>query len=205
MEATYTTNFGVCESSGYCGWFAHAYQYPASQPCQPDGSNLTYVGGIHESSGTEVATDDFLPKYDAGRLCLYGYHAGNNYFVAEATYVYFHGPPPSIRRAFVVGDQSVSFYFPKSCLAGGRNVELRVAARTKRSLLDRKPPTRIARVTFKLDRASRTDRSAPWTATFTTGRLALHSRHTAKAKIQFKLRNSRRKLVRTVSGSFRIC
>jgi hypothetical protein len=203
MAATYTTNFNVCESSGYCGWFPHAYQYPASQPCSPNGSELTYVGDLHSTAGTEVATDDFSPKYGAGKICLYGYHAGKDYFVAEATY--FQGPAPTIRRTATVGDQTVWIYFPRSCVAAGRTVELRVVSKTKRSLFGKRPSMRIVRVAFKLDRARRTDSRAPWKATFATAGLAAHSSHTAGAKLQFKQRGGQKKLTRKFSARFRIC
>lgn len=87
VEATYTTNFDLCTESGYCGWFAHAYQYPASQNCAPEGSHITFVGSLHESSGSETATDSFYPAYSGSiRLCLYALHSGDNYFIAEAVY-----------------------------------------------------------------------------------------------------------------------
>ncbi|HEX5989282.1 MAG TPA: hypothetical protein VFY75_03595 [Solirubrobacterales bacterium] len=86
VEATYTTNMDICDGS-YCGWFPHAYQYPASQPCAPSGAHLTYVGDLHATSGSETAADRFAPAFEGPiRICLYAYQSGANYFIAEATF-----------------------------------------------------------------------------------------------------------------------
>lgn len=86
VEATYTTNMDICDES-YCGWFPHAYQYPASQPCAPEGAHITYVGELHGTSGSETATDRFAPAFEGAiRICLYAYQSGSNYFIAEATF-----------------------------------------------------------------------------------------------------------------------
>lgn len=193
MLATYTTNFNVCTSYGYCGWFPHALQYPASQSCNPYGTEITYVGGIHDNSGSARETDDFYPKYSAGRLCLYAYHASADYFIAEA--LYFHGPAPSQRTAIVLDGQVVWFYFPKGCVQPGSEVLLRVAGAT----------TRIKRVVFSVDRLKRTDRGAKWKAAFSTSRLGRASVHTASAKITFKRLRRPGLSVRRMVKTFRTC
>lgn len=202
ISATYSTNFSVCDGS-YCGWFAHAYQYPASQPCAPGGSHLTFVGNLHSTSGSEVASDDFSPLYDAGRICLYAYHAGRDYFVAEAPF--FKTPAPTRSTSLVVGDLSVIFYYPQSCVSLGRTVEVRILARAKPHLFGKRPRTRVARVTFAVDQMSKVDGRSPWKAIFPTNVLAPSSSHSAKAKVVFEQRSTHRKLVRTLRKSFRIC
>lgn len=193
MLATYTTNFSMCTSYGYCGWFSHALQYPASQSCNPYGTDLTYVGNIHSDPGSEREVDDFYPKYSAGRLCLYAYHASADYFIAEA--LYFHGPAPSQRSAIVVDGQVMWFYFPKGCVQPGSEVQLRVAGAA----------TRIKRVVFSVDRSRRTDRRASWKASFSTSRLGRASVHTAVAKITFGQRGRTGKFVRRIVKTFRTC
>lgn len=193
MLATYTTNFSMCTSYGYCGWFPHALQYPASQSCNPYGTDITYVGDIHESPGSQREVDDFYPKYSAGRLCLYAYHASADYFIAEA--LYFHGPAPSQRTAIVIDGQVLWFYFPRGCVQPGSEVQLRVAGAT----------ARIKRVVFSVDRAKRTDRRAKWKASFSTSRLGRASVHTASAKITFRQLGRSGKFVRRIVKTFRTC
>jgi len=85
--ATYTTNFSLCTASGYCGWYPHAWQLPASRPCAVDKSHLTYVGNTHSASGTETATDTFRPAFTGKiRLCLYAYQSGAEHLVAETVF-----------------------------------------------------------------------------------------------------------------------
>lgn len=87
VEATYTTNFDLCTEYGYCGWFAHAYQYAASHGCEPEGSGITYVGEVHETSGSESVADRFYPEFSGAiRICLYAYHADDNYLIAETVF-----------------------------------------------------------------------------------------------------------------------
>lgn len=122
VEATYTTNFDLC-TEGYCGWFPHAWQYPALQACAPNGSNFTYVGDFHSTSGSETATDTFHPAYMGTiRICLYAYHGGNNYFIAEATFTpspSTPGPPPSPTAP---GPRSISL--GDACYREGDSVKL---------------------------------------------------------------------------------
>jgi hypothetical protein len=203
IAATYTTNFSICTPEGYCGWFAHATEVPVSQSCTPSNTDIVYVGEIHSSSGSETASDSFLPDYGVGRLCLYAYHAGNDYFIAEA--VYFHGPARSQSMRVTLSDQEINFYFPRSCVTAGQAIQLRMTAKTKPSLIGRVPRTKVVRINFSLDRASRTDRSKPWQALFSTRGLRPHSIHRVGAKITFKQVGGQRRIVRTVRRSFRIC
>jgi hypothetical protein len=71
VYATYTTTFDRCSSSGFCGWFPHAWEVPASSPCFVDMSHFTYVGNYQDTSGTQVGTDYFYPHYNPTRICLY--------------------------------------------------------------------------------------------------------------------------------------
>ena len=87
VSATYTTSFSLCDASGYCGWYAHAWQLPASQPCSEDDSHLTYVGDLHRTSGTETETDTFTPAFaGAIRICLYAHQASAEHLVAETVF-----------------------------------------------------------------------------------------------------------------------
>lgn len=193
MLATYTTNFSMCTSYGYCGWFPHALQYPASQSCNPYGTDIVYVGNTHDDPGSEREVADFYPKYSAGRLCLYAYHASSDYFIAEA--LYFHGPAPSQRTAVVLDGQVTWFYFPRGCVQSGSEVQLRLAGAT----------SRIKRVVFSVDRAKRTDRRAKWKASFSTRRFGRTSVHTAGAKIVFRQTGRRGTLTKRIVKTFRAC
>src|SRR4051812_6515128 len=53
VYATYTTNFDVCDTNGFCGWYPHAWQVPAAQTCFVDNSHVTYVGDYQDASGTQ--------------------------------------------------------------------------------------------------------------------------------------------------------
>jgi hypothetical protein len=198
--ATYTTNFDMC-TEGSCSWYPHAWQVPASQSCQPGGTHFTYVGDFHSEPGSETTTDDFFPTSGAIRICLYAYHHGTEYFIADA--VYFHTPAPTLKTQISVGDQYVWFYYPKSCVIAGRKIQLSVI--TKPNHKRGQPKTSISLVVFSLDQSKKTDRKKKWQATFPTTALAPSSTHRAKAKITFKQKGTSRKLVRTLSKSFRIC
>ena len=199
VEATYTTSFDHCVGS-YCGWFPEAWQYPASQPCAPNGAHITYVGDVHGDSGTETASDDFYPEYGALRICLYARQGDSTFFIAET--VYYSGPAPNRRVGFTVGDQSVSFYYPKSCVTPGRSVLLQVQTKKKRK--SKAPHTTVKRVDFRLDGLKRTDKKKPWEATFSTEGFLPGSTHTAAAKITFKQPHGK-KVRKKVKKTFTVC
>lgn len=197
VEATYTTNFEHCVG-GYCGWFPEAWQYPSSQPCSPNGAHITYVGDVHPGVGSETASDDFYPEYGAMRICLYAYQGGSYYFIAET--VYFTGPAPNWSYRFTVGDQQVSFFYPKSCVAPGRSLKLQVKSKKRNA---RAPHATIKRVDFSLDRLKKKDGRKPWEASFSTGSFPSGSTHKAGAKVTFK--QNGKKVRKQVKRSFRIC
>lgn len=198
LSATYTTNFHHC-TTGYCGWFPEAWEVPASQRCAPHGPHITYVGETHSAGGTETSTDTFYPHYDALRICLYARHSSTDYFIAEATY--YRTPAPVQRTTAVVGNQLVSFYSPKACVAVGRPVKLSVLTT---SLRGRAPKTSVSRVEFFLDRIRKLDTRPSWQATFSTVGFLRGSKHAAAARITFK-QPHRRTIVKTLSRSFRFC
>jgi hypothetical protein len=195
IAATYVTNFHVCTGS-YCGWYPHAWQLPASQSCTVDKSHLTYVGDSHSAGGTETSTDDFYPRYDAGRICLYVYHSGKEYFIADA--VYFRSPAPTRTWTFTVAGQPVSYYYPKACVLTGRSVQLKV-------IIIKAGKVSIRRVEFRLDQMKRTVKRPKWQATFSTVGFVPGSTHRVSAKITFKQKNRRAKIVKTLNKTFRIC
>jgi hypothetical protein len=204
-EATYTTNFDLCSGS-YCGWYAHAWQLPESQPCSEDDSHLTYVGEIHDTSGSETETDDFTPAYSGGiRLCLYAHHGGDEYLIAETVFYHYTSPAPTQPVATVVGDQQVSFFVPRGCVPPGRDVLLRVVTKTKRDLIGRRPHVYAIRIVFSLDSAKKTDRKKKWRASFPTAGFASGGTHTVRAKITFRHQKTREKFVRRISRTFQIC
>ncbi|HEU4706482.1 MAG TPA: hypothetical protein VFS64_04795 [Solirubrobacterales bacterium] len=197
LEATYTTNFDNCVGS-YCGWFPEAWQYPSSQPCAPNGAHITYVGDVHSSSGTETASDDFYPEYGALKICLYARQVDKDFFLAES--VFYSSPAPNRYVRFTVGDQEVLFYYPRSCVTPGREVQLRVVSRKRKGA----PHTSISRVDFSVDRAKKTDRKKPWQKNFSTAGFLPGSTHKAGAKITFKQTHGK-KVKRKLQKSFRIC
>jgi hypothetical protein len=97
VVATYTSTFARCTSSGYCGWFPQAAQVPASTPCPAalDGSHITYVGENQESGGTQTGTDTFYPAYPSTRICLYAYHDGQDFLLADSVYPPAAAPTPT--------------------------------------------------------------------------------------------------------------
>ena len=124
VNATYTT-VGDCagDLDGYCFWYPHAVQGPASLPCYQyvsgDG-RLTYVGGapppdyIWEGPATEVTTAYFYPTWSPVRLCLYiNYSSNNRVLVAETVYPPTTAtsptpPPPTIPVSNPVPRMTVS-------------------------------------------------------------------------------------------------
>lgn len=198
VEATYTTNFDHCVK-GYCGWFPEAWQYPSSQACSPNGAHITYVGDVHLGSGSETASDDFFPEYGAMRICLYAYQAGSYYFIAET--VYYASPAPNRSFRFTIGDQQVTFFYPKSCVTPGRSVKLQVKSKKKKK--SKAPHASIKRVDFSLDALKKKDKKKPWEATFSTEGFVPGSTHKAGAKIIFK--QNGKKVSKKVKKSFRIC
>ncbi|MFN8163079.1 MAG: hypothetical protein U0R26_04460 [Solirubrobacterales bacterium] len=198
--ATYTTNFNMC-TEGSCGWYPHAWQYPASRNCSPGGSHFTYVGDFHSEGGSETTTDDFYPDSGAVRICLYAYHHSTEYFIADA--VYFHTPAPTLKYRVTVGDQYVWLYYPRSCVVAGRKIQLSVITKPNHKRGQRK--TYVSRVVFSIDQSKKTDKQKKWQATFPTTAFAPNATHRSKAKITFRQRGTSKKLVRTLSKSFRIC
>lgn len=196
LAATYVTDFHVC-TTGYCGWYAHAWQLPASRSCSVDKSHLTYVGDHHSAGGSERATEDFYPRYDAGRICLYVYHSGNEYLIADATY--FRSPAPTRAWQFTVAGQRVSYYYPRACVLSGRSVQLRVVIVTAGRRLS------ILRVQFRLDQMTRTVKRPKWQTTFPTVGFVPGAAHRASAKITFKQQGRRAGIVKTLARTFRIC
>jgi hypothetical protein len=51
-----------------------------------DNSHITYVAGVQSGAGTQTAADSFYPAYNPTRLCLYAYHAGDEYLMADYVY-----------------------------------------------------------------------------------------------------------------------
>lgn len=197
VEATYTSNFAHCVG-GYCGWFPEAWQYPISQPCSPNGAHITYVGDVHSGSGSETASEDFYPEYGALRICLYANQGDSRFLLAETTY--YASPAPNRYVRFNVGDQEVLFYYPRSCVTPGREIQLRVVSRKRKGA----PKTSVAKVVFFLDKAKKTDKKKPWQKNFSTAGFAPGSTHQAKAKITFKQPHGK-KVKKKLKKTFRIC
>jgi hypothetical protein len=88
VQATYTTTSTTCDPDGFCGWYPHARQVPADQPCgdwQVD--HLTYVGDVKDDPGTQAGSDFFYPLATSVRICLYINAAdGTEPLVAEYVY-----------------------------------------------------------------------------------------------------------------------
>lgn len=98
VSATYTSTSTSCPGGGYCGWWPHGVQGPASQPCYEysDGDGrLTYVGELQEG-GSQTATESFYPKWYPTRICLYINYGSEHprVLVAEAVYGAAAPPPP---------------------------------------------------------------------------------------------------------------
>lgn len=93
VNATYSVTFDQCTYYGYCGFYAHAWELPASQACSPNATYLTYVSIATPSvSGTITETDFFYPHYNPTRICLYAYGAVGggsglqDHFIADYVY-----------------------------------------------------------------------------------------------------------------------
>lgn len=199
VEATYSSNFNHCVA-GYCGWFPEAWQYPSSRSCSPNGSHLTYVGDVHSGPGSETASDDFHPEYGALRICLYARQSDSYFLLAES--VFFSSPAPNRYVRFTIGDQEVLYYFPRSCVTPGRQVQLRVVSKRRRNA--KGTATAISRVDFSVDQFKKTDKKKAWQKNFSTEGFPPGSNHRAVAKITFKQPHGKT-LKRKVKKSFRIC
>ena len=199
VEATYNSNFDHCVA-GSCSWFPEAWEYPASQSCSPNGAHLTYVGDVHSGPGSETATEDFHPEYGALRICLYARHSDNYFFLAEA--VFFSSPTPNRYVRFTIGNQEVLYYYPRSCVTPGREVQLRVVSKKRKN--SKGTATAISRVQFSVDQFKKTDKKKAWQANFSTEGFPAGSNHRAVAKITFKQPGGK-KVKRQVKKSFKIC
>ena len=94
LSATYTTTStcaGEPERPTDCGWWPHAVQGPASQPCREyvvgDG-RLTHVGEFWIGPNAETTTDTFYPDHNPVRICLYVSYGSTHPRVLVAEYVY---------------------------------------------------------------------------------------------------------------------
>lgn len=93
VEATYASTSTTCSSTGFCGWYPHAVQVPATQACFFSTDHLTYVGDYQNTPGTQTATEFFYPAWVGPiRICLY-ISSPNDEQVLIAEYVYTPGAP----------------------------------------------------------------------------------------------------------------
>jgi hypothetical protein len=104
VDATYSVTFDQCTSYGYCGFYTHAWEVPASQACSVTKTYLTYVStNVLSTSGTITETDSFYPHYNPTRICLYAYGAvpggtgSQDYFIADYVYSAPVGSAPTPR------------------------------------------------------------------------------------------------------------
>jgi hypothetical protein len=90
----YSVTWDQCTTFGYCGWFASAWEVPASSQCFVDTSYLTWVGSSHDTSGSETASDKFFPHFNPTRICLSVYFDGQEHIIAD--YVYSKPAPQPV-------------------------------------------------------------------------------------------------------------
>jgi hypothetical protein len=93
VDATYSVTFDQCNTDGYCGFYAHAWEVPADQACSVDQRYITFVStGTSDTSGSLTETQSFSPIYDPTRICLYAYGAvaggsgSSEHFIADYVY-----------------------------------------------------------------------------------------------------------------------
>jgi hypothetical protein len=92
--ATYTSTSTECDTDGFCGWYPHAWDVPASSACFVDLSQVAYVGDYRADPGTQTATDDFSPRFNPTRICLYINGPFGETFLADYVYSPPATPPP---------------------------------------------------------------------------------------------------------------
>jgi hypothetical protein len=95
VYATYTSTSTECDAMGFCGWYPHSWEVPASSACYVDLSNFAYVGDYRSAPDTQTATDDFSPRFNPTRLCLYINGPLGEKFVADYVYTAPAAPPPT--------------------------------------------------------------------------------------------------------------
>jgi hypothetical protein len=86
VVATYTATSTTCDDIGFCGWYPHALEVPASSACYFDQTYFTYIGDYQDQPGTQTATDPFTPHYNPTRVCLSINGPLGERFVAEYVY-----------------------------------------------------------------------------------------------------------------------
>jgi hypothetical protein len=95
VYATYTSTSTECDTMGFCGWYPHAWEVPASSACFVDLSVFAYVGDYRPDRGTQTATDDFSPRFNPTRLCLYINGPFGERLVADHVYTPTATPAPT--------------------------------------------------------------------------------------------------------------
>jgi hypothetical protein len=86
VYATYTSTSTGCDTIGFCGWYPHAWEVPAPSACFVDRSYFAYVGDYRPDPGTQTGTDDFSPRFNPTRICLYINGPFGETFVADYVY-----------------------------------------------------------------------------------------------------------------------
>jgi hypothetical protein len=95
VSATYTSTSTGCDTDGFCGWYPHAWDVAASSACFVDLSQVAYVGDYLPNPGTQTATDDFYPRFNPTRICLYINGPFGETFLADYVYTAPATPPPT--------------------------------------------------------------------------------------------------------------
>jgi hypothetical protein len=71
MHVSATISSSTCSTSGYCGWFAYAYERHSSLPCSYDQVFPRWVGTLHDTSGSETVEFTFTPFFPRNtKLCI---------------------------------------------------------------------------------------------------------------------------------------
>lgn len=120
------------------------------------------------------------------------------------------GARTGLAGSAIAGDIVVQLFAPSGCVSRGERLTLRVTSKARRRLVKGKKSKakyKIVKVTFALDKVTRTDKKAPFAARFSTTGLATGA-HSAKAKVTVVKTGSakrRRALVKTLKVKVKAC
>jgi hypothetical protein len=95
MEATYSVSGAGCARTN-CAWYPHAFELPASQPCEFGNGIQKWIfkGATYDSNGTENRSVEFNKYFPSIRICLFVEHESQQLLVAEAVFDTVHPSVP---------------------------------------------------------------------------------------------------------------
>jgi hypothetical protein len=105
----------------------------------------------------------------------------------------------------IVNDVALRFYGPKSCVAQGQKVQLKLTGKQRKHLPKAKR-AKLLKVILALDKKKKTDKKTPYKKNFLTSGFAKGSTHKIAVRVYLSRKKpTAKKFTRTLKGKFKMC